>query len=210
MATVKRIDGDYTIVTLNESDRVTVDTHTFEVRGNLDVAGNLTYINVTELNVKDPFVLLNSSDTSTYSSNAGILTHKTDSDYAGLRYNNVSGQWEISNSTGTNGNTGLWEQIATAGLAASAPGNDTEIIFNQSGNLSASSGLTYDYTESKMSLQGYQVLGNIGTEPSASVNSVTIYHNEVGSGGTGIYAKTPTTNDELVSRSKAIVFGLIF
>lgn len=210
MATVKRIDGDYTIVTLNESDNVTVDTHTFEVRGNLDVAGNLTYINVSELNIKDPFVLLNSSDTSTYSSNAGILAHKTDSTYAGLRYNNNSGSWEISVSTGTNGNTGSWDQIATAELAASAPGSDTEVIFNQLGNLSASPNFKFDYGNSKLSIQGYQTLGNIISEPSATADSVTIYHNGVGSGGTGIYAKTETTNDELVSRSKAIVFGIIF
>ena len=66
MATYKRIDGDYAITTLNSADNVTITTHTLEVVGNLDVSGNLTYINVTELNIQDPFILLNASNTGTY------------------------------------------------------------------------------------------------------------------------------------------------
>ena len=88
MNTKKRIDGDYYIETINSGDRVIIQTTAVAVTGNLEVAGNLTYINTEELDVKDPFIMLNSSNTSTYGSNSGILTHKTASSYSGIRYNN--------------------------------------------------------------------------------------------------------------------------
>jgi hypothetical protein len=39
MPTTKRIDGDYTISTLNDADNVVVNTHTVDINGNLDVVG---------------------------------------------------------------------------------------------------------------------------------------------------------------------------
>lgn len=208
MAAYKRIDGDYNIITLNSEDNVIVDTHTLEVRGNLDVSGNLTYINVTELNVTDPFILLNASNTGSYASNAGVLTHKTATTFAGIRYNDTAGEWQISTSTSTSGETGTWVPIATG--STTAAGNTGEIQFNTSGSFDASSNLAFDAGNSKLTLQGHEVLGNIATAPSAVANSVAIYHNAEGSGGTGVYVKSSTVEDELVSKSKAIVFAIIF
>lgn len=210
MSTYKRVDGDYNIVTINSDDNVIVETHTVEIRGNLDVVGNLTYINVSELNVKDPFILLNSSNTGSYAANAGMLTHIDSTTFAGIRYNSDSGNWELSKNTGTSGETGTWDAITTANTAIAAAGLSTQVQFNQSGVFGASENLTFDWTSNRFTISGTQNLSNIGTEPTAVANTVTIYHNAVGSGGTGVYAKTSTTNDELVSRSKAIVFGIIF
>jgi len=210
MTTVKRIDGDYQIVTLNESDTVTIDTRALEVRGNLDVSGNLTYINVSELNIKDPFILLNSSNTASYEANSGILTHKTESTYAGLRYNDTAGQWEVSVDTGETGETGSWTAVATGNVVAGAAGSNTELQFNDAGSFGASANLTFDSDADRLTLSGVQTLSNVGAAPVAVANTVTVYHNTVGSGGTGIYAKTTTVDDELVSKSKTIVFGIIF
>ena len=55
MNTKKRIDGDYTIETINGGDRVIINTTAVAVTGNLEVSGNLTYINTEQLDVKDPF-----------------------------------------------------------------------------------------------------------------------------------------------------------
>ena len=52
--------------------------------------------------------------------------------------------------------------------------------------------------------------GNIGSTPLAVSNSVVVYNKAVGSGGTGLYVVSSSVNDELVSKSKAIVFGIIF
>ena len=86
MNTKKRIDGDYYIETINATDMVHIASNT-EIDGNLTVNGNVTYINTEQLDVKDPFVMVNMSNTATYASNAGLLTHKTATTFAGIRYN---------------------------------------------------------------------------------------------------------------------------
>ena len=212
MATHKRVDGDYYITTINALDNVIIDTHTVEVLGNLDVSGNLTYINVTELNIRDPFIILNSSNTGAYAANSGVLTHITSSDYAGIRYNSNSGQWEVSISTSATGETGTWTQIATGN--ATVAGSNTQIQFNDGGSFGADSDFTFDKTSSKVTLQGHLALGNIGSAPSSTANAITLYNAAAGSdylsGGSGVFVKSSTVDDELVSKSAAIVFAIIF
>ncbi len=209
MTTYKRIDGDYYIQTIDPPiQKVYIDTDT-TVSGNLTVQGNLTYINVTELNIKDPFILLNASNTGAYAANSGVLTHITSSDFAGIRYNSNSGFWELSNNTSTTGETGTWTQITT-GPAITPGGANTNIQFNDDGTFGGNADLSFDRADSKLTLQGHEVFGNIGTAPAAVANSVALYHNAEGSGGTGLYIKSLVTEDELISKSKAIVFSIIF
>ena len=208
MATYKRIDGDYAITTLNSADNVTITTHTLEVVGNLDVSGNLTYINVTELNIQDPFILLNASNTGSYASNSGVLTHTAASTFAGIRYNATATQWEISSSTDTTGLTGTWSAIATGN--ATVAGANTQVQFNDGGSFGGNANLTFDKATSKLTVLGQMVLGNIGTTPSSTANAAALYNKAVGSGGTGVYVKSSTVDDELVSKSAAIVFAIIF
>lgn len=208
MATYKRIDGDYAITTLNSADNVTITTHTLEVVGNLDVSGNLTYINVTELNIQDPFILLNASNTGSYASNSGVLTHTAASTFAGIRYNATATQWEISSSTDTTGLSGTWSAIATGN--ATVAGSNTQVQFNDGGSFGGNANLTFDKAVSKLTVLGHMVLGNIGTTPSSTANAAALYNNVEGSGGTGVYVKSSTVDDELVSKSAAIVFAIIF
>ena len=208
MATYKRIDGDYAITTLNSADNVTITTHTLEVVGNLDVSGNLTYINVTELNIQDPFILLNASNTGSYASNSGVLTHTAASTFAGIRYNATATQWEISSSTDTTGLAGTWSAIATGN--ATVAGSNTQVQFNDGGSFGGNANLTFDKAVSKLTVQGQMVLGNIGTTPSSTANAAALYNKAVGSGGTGVYVKSSIVDDELVSKSAAIVFAIIF
>jgi hypothetical protein len=208
MATYKRIDGDYAITTLNSADNVTITTHTLEVVGNLDVSGNLTYINVTELNIQDPFILLNASNTGSYASNSGVLTHTSVSTFAGIRYNSTATQWEISSSTDTTGLAGIWSAIATGN--ATVAGSNTQVQFNDGGSFGGNANLTFDKAVSKLTVLGHMVLGNIGTTPIATANAAALYNKAVGSGGTGVYVKSSTVDDELVSKSAAIVFAIIF
>lgn len=208
MATYKRIDGDYAITTLNSADNVTITTHTLEVVGNLDVSGNLTYINVTELNIQDPFILLNASNTGSYASNSGVLTHTSVSTFAGIRYNATATQWEISSSTDTTGLSGTWSAIATGN--ATVAGSNTQVQFNDGGSFGGNANLTFDKAVSKLTVLGQMVLGNIGTTPSSTANAAALYNKAEGSGGTGVYVKSSTVDDELVSKSAAIVFAIIF
>jgi hypothetical protein len=202
MTSYKRIDGDYYITTINPGDNVYIQTHTVDVAGNLTVSGNLTYINVTELNITDPFILVNASNTGTYQSNSGLLTHKTSSDYAGIRYNNNSGSWELSTSTGSSGTTGTWSPIPA--------GANTEIQYNNDGALGANAAFKFDYATSRLTINGTTVLGYTNIPPATVANSATMVANIPGSGGTGIYFNNNSNQDELISKSKAIVFSIIF
>ncbi len=213
MNTKKRIDGDYTIETINGGDRVIINTTAVAVTGNLEVSGNLTYINTEQLDVKDPFILLNNSNTATYSANSGLITHKSASTYAGIRYNNNNTKWELSTSTDPTGDTGTWSEIGTA-AAGSVAGSNTQVQFNNAGNFGASANFTFTDTSQ------LNVTGNVNIStglqladsavPGAVTNTTVLHGGVAGSGGSGVYFVDGSTTDELVSKSKAIVFGIIF
>jgi hypothetical protein len=208
MTTYKRIDGDFYIQTVYPPEqKVYIDTDT-TVTGNLTVQGNLTYINVTELNVTDPFILVNASNTGTYSSNSGLLTHKTSSDYAGIRYNDNSGSWELSVSTSSSGTTGTWTPIVSGGITAA--GANTEIQYNDGGVLGANAAFAFDYATSRLTINGTTAMGYTSVPPATVANTATMVANIPGSGGTGIYFNNNSNQDELISKSKAIVFSIIF
>ena len=205
MATYKRVDGDYYITTLNSNDNVQIQTNTVKVIGNLDVQGNITYIDTTELEITDPFITLAANNTGTYS-NVGILAQQTSSPdvYAALRYNVTVAAWQISTDNSTFAN------IVTGSGTTPPGGANTEIQFNNGGTFGGNTAYKFDTANARVTLQGHQVFGNIATAPAAVANSVAVFHNAEGSGGTGLYVKSPSVEDELVSKSKAIVFAIIF
>ena len=207
MSTHKRIDGDYVISTINSEDYVVINTHTVEINGNLDVEGNLTYINVTELNVKDPFIVLNSSNTASYPSNSGVLTHKTVSDFAGIRYDNTVSAWQISTSTDATGLTGTWSNIAIG--SASVAGANREIQFNDNGGFGANANLTFNKASSRLILDGAFVLAYTTNSPSSIASSSTVTSQSPNTGDTGIYFTNASNTDELISRNRAFVWSLI-
>jgi len=209
MNSFKRIDGDYTIQIINSDNVLTLDSATVEVTGNLEVTGNVTYVNTEQLNVNDPFLALNDNEASSYSSNAGILVHKTSTTYAGLRYNDTSGQWEISSSTGDDGTTGTWQAIAGGG-AGTVAGANTQVQFNDAGAFGAEANFTYDKDTNQMAIDGSIALSDQGSAPANVGSSTVLYANTAGSGGSGVYVVDDSVNEELVTKSKAIVFGIIF
>lgn len=205
MATHKRVDGTYYINTVNSIDNVEITTHTVKVFGNLDVQGNITYIDTTELDITDPFITLAANNTGVYS-NVGILAQKTSAPntYASLRWNTTSGTWQISSDNVT------FSDIAAGNTATLPGGADTDIQFNDAGAFGGNVNYSFDVANARVTLQGHQVFGNIATAPAAVANSVAVFHNAEGAGGTGLYIKSPGVEDELVSKSKAIIFGIIF
>jgi hypothetical protein len=53
-------------------------------------------------------------------------------------------------------------------------------------------------------------LDNPGTTPAAVNNASLVYGGTVGAGSTGVYFRNTVNNDELISKSKALVFSMIF
>ena len=214
MATYKRVEGDYHIISVEDNDNVIIDTHTVKVYGNLDVVGNVTYIETNDLTVDDPFITVAGNNNGTIGTaqfqQQGLVTQTSNTTYAGLRFNNATLTWQISPSvTAAGAPISAYNDIGTAS-AGSAAGPVYSIQYRDVGNVFGGSAYyTVDYANSRVRLNGDQVFGNIGTAPAAVANSVAVYHNEIGSGGTGLYVKSSAVEDELVSKTKAIVFALI-
>jgi len=205
MATYKNISDDWYI-------SVDSGVGTIYVDGNLDVSGNITY--VSEIAVNDAFIAVAANNNGTVTSMGLIATKLANSTFAGLRFNTVTSEWEVSPSVYGNGAPITpYSAIFTGGGNAFVAGSDTQIQFNQGGAFGASGNLTFDYSNNKLTVQGYEVIGNIGSAPTAPSNAVALYNKASGTGGTGLYVvgTSPTiTDDELVSVTKARLMAIIY
>lgn len=215
MATYKRIDGDYNINTINSNDNVTVTTHTLTVNGNLNVEGELTYIEVTELKVDDPFILVAANNAGTLGAatfpDQGLVTQTSSNTFAGIRFDNANLAWQLSTNVYSNGAPiSSYANIALGSGITDPGGPNNSVQFNNGGVFGGDQDFSFDAANARVTLTGTQTYGNIGTAPAAVANTVSVYHNAAGTGGTGLYFKSPTIEDELVSKTKAIVFGIIF
>jgi hypothetical protein len=215
MPTYKRIDGDYVITTINSNDYMVVNTHTMEINGNLNVRGNLTYIEVTELKVDDPFIMVAANNSGNLQTapfqSQGLVAQTSANTFAGLRFNNAAEEWEISSDVDSSGDPITPYQAIGTSAAGSPGGNVNDIQFKNGGNTFGGNGaFQFDVANTQVSLQGHLVLGNIGVAPSATANAVALYNLQPGAGDSGVYVKTSTQDDELVSRAAAIVYAIIF
>jgi hypothetical protein len=207
MSTYKNVSGDYTITVDNGQGLMTIN-------GDLNVRGNATYIDVKELKVDDPFITVAANNSGSGSGAAfpeqGLVAQTGTGTYAGLRFNNPTSTWQISPSVDANGSPiSAYFDIASASSASpGAPENAVQ--FNVGNSFTGSADFLFDAGNVQLTLVGHQIFGNIGSAPPAVANSVAVYHNQVGGGGTGLYARTSAAQGELVNKSKAIIFGLIF
>jgi hypothetical protein len=208
MATNKVTSGDY-IVSLGPYDSAnSVWTGQMVINGNLAVVGNVTY--VTDIAVDDAFIIVAANNIGTITS-MGLVAQKSGTSWAGLRFNTVSSDWEVSPSVYANGAPiTSYAAIFTGSGNAFVAGSNTQIQFNQGGAFGASANLSYDYGNNKLTIQGYEVLGNIGSTPTAPSNAVALYNKAEGAGGTGVYVKSNTADDELISLTKARLYSIIF
>jgi len=197
----KDVSGDYTLTCEGGVGIFTINAANTIFNGNLTYTGNLTTV--------DDFIVVGANNTGAVG-NLGLLTglNVTTNSYAGLRFNADVNAWQISANVYGNGapNT-AYANIATG--SATAAGANTQIQFNDSSSFGASANLTFDKSTNRLTLTGHQALANVAT-PANVANSVVIYSNVVGAGGTGLYFTSAAANDELVSKSKAIVFSIIF
>ena len=201
MATYKNISSDWYI-------SVDSGVGTIYVDGNLDVAGNITF--VSELAVNDAFIIVAANNTGTVTSMGLVATRVANSSFAGLRYDSTANAWQISTSVSANGAPiAAYANISTG--AATAAGANTQVQFNDSGTFGATANLTFDKSLNQLAITaGSQRLGNIGAAPAAVANSAVLYNQAPDLGASGVYARTTTTQDELISAVRARLFSIIF
>jgi hypothetical protein len=202
MSTVKNTSGDYTITVADGLGLLTINA-------DLDVVGNITYIDSSELKVTDPFITVAANNNGAVQS-MGLVAQKTTTTFAGLRFNTVSGDWEISDSVNANGAPISAYVTIAAGNVAGTPGVPVNSVqFNNAGTFGGNSKFTFDSANTKVGITGQLVLGNIATTPTATANSAALYNNTEGAGGTGVYVRSTTVDDELISKRKALAYSLV-
>ena len=201
MATYKNISSDWYI-------SVDSGVGTIYVDGNLDVAGNITF--VSELAVNDAFIIVAANNTGTVTSMGLVATRVANSSFAGLRYDSTANAWQISTSVSANGAPiAAYANISTG--AATAAGANTQVQFNDSGTFGATANLTFDKSLNQLAITaGSQRLGNIGAAPAAVANSAVLYNLAPNLGASGVYARTTSTEDELITAVRARLFSIIF
>ena len=201
MATYKNISSDWYI-------SVDSGVGTIYVDGNLDVAGNITF--VSELAVNDAFIIVAANNTGTVTSMGLVATRVANTSFAGLRYDATANAWQISTSVSANGApVAAYANIATG--TATVAGANTQVQFNDSGAFGATANLTFDKSINQLTITaGSQRLGNIGSAPAAVANSAVLYNLAPDLGASGVYARTTSTEDELITAVRARLFSIIF
>jgi hypothetical protein len=140
----------------------------------------------------------------------GLVAQKTTTTFAGLRFNTVSGDWEISDSVDANGAPISAYVTIASGTVGGTPGAPVNSVqFNNAGVFGGNSKFTFDSVNTKVGITGQLVLGNIASTPTATANSAALYNNTEGAGGTGVYVRSTTVDDELISKRKALAYSLV-
>jgi hypothetical protein len=194
----KTVNGDYTLTCDDGAGIFTVNAQTV-------FNGNVTY--TVPATTEFAFLTVAANNTGAIT-DGGLLMQTGNGTFAGLRFDVTSNIWQISSSVNSSGvPIASYANIATG--SATAGGANTQLQFNDNSGFGGSANLTFNTANNRLFLSGYQAFANTAT-PANLANAVALYSNVVGGGGTGLYFTSTQANDELVSKSKAIVYGIIF
>jgi len=212
MSQTKRVSGAYTI----SATSLTLDNDV-TVSGNLTVTGTTNSIETTNTRITDRIVTYNQGEsgagvTGQYSgieidrgslANAQFVFDEADDKFkvsldAGATFNNLM----VTSSSGltvvvddTTPQLGGDLDINGFNITSANTNQDINIIPSGTGKVTIASALK---------------LNDQSITPSSVTGATLLYADTASGGGTGVYFVDGSTSDELVSKSKAIVYGLIF
>lgn len=199
MSTYKNTSGDLTMTGDGGLATLTINYAEAIINGNLTYTGNLTTV--------DDFIVVAANNTGTVT-DMGLLAQTGPTTFAGLRFDATANMWQISSSVYGNGGPIIsYANIATGN--ATVAGANTQIQFNNAGSFAANANFSFDFANSRVTLTGSQAFANTATPTNVS-NAIVVYSNTVSGGGTGLYVTSASSAGELVSKSKAIVYSIIF
>ena len=185
MAAVKKLNTTYTL-----------DTTDVYLTGNLHVLGVYDTTNVTNTNVEDKDITLNVGEAGAgvggaSPSQSGIIVDRGSLANVALRWNEIYDNWELT----TNG-------AAFSNIATSSSSGITAVVQDTSPRLGGNL-ITNGFNVQLQSLL-------TANPPTAVAGNVILYSDTVGSAGSGLFVvNSGTASDELVTKSKAIVFSII-
>jgi hypothetical protein len=214
MSQTKKIGGAYTIAA---SGGTTIDSE-LTVTGNLTITGTTTTVSTTNTTVTDNIVVYNSGEAGAGvaggSGKSGIEIDRGSVANAQLVFDESDDKFKISTDGGVSftnllvtSSTGLTEVVQDVSpqlggdldtngfnIISARTNEDINVIPAGTGNLVINSAIRL----------------NDQSAPSSVNNATLLYAATAAGGGTGVYFVDGSTSDELVSKSKAIVYGLIF
>lgn len=214
MSIIKNASGPYVIRTINASDPIILDSGNVIINGNLFARGTSTTISTTNTDIYDNIITLNKGVTGSPILNAGITVVRGTSPNVEVRWNEGTQYWQITNDGSiyynlvatTTGNTRLVDDAAPQ-LGANLNTANFAIRNNDGNNI---------YLDPVAALQ---LDGNVQLKKTAGapVPDVLNHYNiitasNVSTGGTGLYITNDEgiVNQELISKSRAVVYSIIF
>jgi hypothetical protein len=212
MAKTQRITGNLTVDPTGNFI-VLADT---EITGNLTVTGTTTTVTTTNTAISDRQIVLNDGEsgagvTGRYS---GLEVERGSTSNSWLVFDENDDKWKISYDGGSTFST-----IATSISGGSEVVDDTspqlggDLEVNGFNIVSANSNEDIQLVPSgtgRIAMYGPIKLNDQGGTPGSATNATVLYADTASGGGTGLFFVDGSTSDELVSKSKAIVYGLIF
>lgn len=200
------------------ADEITLDGET-TVTGNLTVSGTTTTVETTNTVINDKVITLNNGETGSgvggdgYS---GLEFDRGTENNALLVFDESTDTFKVSTNAGGTYLTLLTSSGGGSGITAivedTTPQLGGDLDVNGNSIVSASNGnitIAPDGT-GKLILDTYVTMENVVSAPSMTAGYATIYADTVSGGGSGVYVSNSTGQQELVTKSKAVVFGLIF
>lgn len=211
MSTTKKITGDYTIS----------PTGSVIITSNLVVNGTTTTVNTTETTISDRVITLNEGEFSYGVSGvySGVEVDRGQAEDVAVRWNEGTLKWEVGNEV--DGSV-VWSGIATDADLTGYLQNVVEDLTPQlGGNLDVNGKTITSATNGNIVIDPdgtglLKIDAPITLQDQASAPTATSGYNKIyssatqGGGASGVYFVNSTKSDELASRTRAILYGLIF
>jgi hypothetical protein len=211
MSLQKNITSDWTIYSVNRNDRVIFDTNVVVINGNLDVRGNTTVISTTDTAIRDNKIILNDGElgAGVSAGTAGIEVDRGSLANVSVIWNESTDSWQLTEDGSTFVNivatsTGLTNLVDDPNPTLGANLQVGSFWIVSTGNV------RIDPTESLLvnSPVRLQYQPSFPTSISGENNLVAATPS---TGGSGVFViNSEVGQQELVTKSKAIVFSLIF
>jgi hypothetical protein len=193
MSVTKRILGDYTLQSINATDRVNITTSLVTINGNLIVTGNTSSINSTNTTIWDNIITLNGglSPGTPPTLDAGIEVDRGTLANVKLLWSETVKAWQLTSDGST------YTNIAVAGGTTSNLDMIAYSIYSSSTN--------YVKFDDNIAIKTSTVA------PTATAGYSTLSAITPSNGGTGLaVSNSDYTNEEIALKKRSIAYSIIF
>ena len=193
MSVTKRILGDYTLQSINATDRVNITTSLVTINGNLIVTGNTSSITSTNTTIWDNIITLNGglSPGTPPTLDAGIEVDRGTLANVKLLWSETVKAWQLTSDGST------YTNIAVAGGTTS--------------NLDMIAYSIYSSSTDYVKFDDNIAIKTSTVAPSATAGYSTLSAITPSNGGTGLaVSNSDYTNEEIALKKRSIAYSIIF